>query len=263
MDTHDFVAELDATIERRKKMTSRLYQLILAGRAPRTLLRAFVVHRYPIKNLWTRNILGIACRVDEYDLRWPLVENVYEEETGKLSGSSRHLDTFVRFGDCVGVDRAALGSTPLLPETDAVMQHNIRACNSEVHFTAGVASVLLLMEGQPPIVSTRGESMEAVMRDVYGLPHEGYEFFTHHASSGAEDEGASELEDVHAAAARTLLRKYCTTEALRAQAREFLDRALDARHRHFDAIHDRFFDEREAPFRYREAGGVGAAEKIA
>jgi pyrroloquinoline-quinone synthase len=263
MEGHDLVQELDAAIERRKKMTSRLYQIILAGDAPRSLLQAFVAHRYPIKNLWTRNILGIACRVDDYDLRWPLVENVYEEETGKISGSSRHLDTFIRFGECVGVDMETIASTPLLPETKAVMDHNTRACNSEIHFTAGVASVLLLMEGQPPIISKQGESMEAVMREVYRLPREGYEFFTHHASGEAEDSGASELEDVHAAAARTILRKYCTTEELKAQAKEFLERALEVRHRHFDAISDRFYDPREAPFRYGEADGAVPQERIA
>lgn len=252
MENNDFVQELDATIERRKKMTSRLYQVVLGGRAPQRLLQAFVIHRYPIKNLWTRNILGIACRVDDYDLRWPLVENVYEEETGKLSGSYRHLDSFVRFGECVGVDMKMIESAPLLPETEAVMKHNVEACNCAVHFTAGVASVLLLMEGQPPILSREGKSMESVMRDVYRLPPEGYEFFTHHASGGAEDEGASELEDVHAAAARTLIRKYCTTAALRQQAKDYLDRALDLRHRHFDAIYEQFYNDQEPSFRYRE-----------
>jgi pyrroloquinoline-quinone synthase len=250
MKADELIEDLDSRIARRKKMTSRLYQTILAGRASKTLLQNFVIHRYPIKTLWTRNILGIASRVDDYELRRQLVENIYEEETGGISGSHRHLDTFIRFGECLGVGREVIENAPVLPETEAVMKHNLLACNSDIHFTAGVASVLLLMEGQPPIVARSGESMEEVMRDIYRLPPSGYEFFTHHASSRESDQGASELEDEHAEAARAILRQYCTSEELQAQALDFLDRALEARHRHFDAILDLYYNEQDSSFVY-------------
>src|SRR5262249_55975655 len=135
----------------------------------------------------------------------------------------------------------------------AVIMHNLDACNnSRVHFTAGVAAVLLLMEGQPPIVTTHGRSMLAVMRDDYALQDWGYEFFVHHASADAGAEAVSELEDDHAAAARELIRRYCGTPALQEQARRYLDRALDLRHQHFDAILREAYDPREPVFRYGE-----------
>jgi pyrroloquinoline-quinone synthase len=246
-----YVAELDRMIAERKKMTSPLYQTILAGKATERLLQAFATHRWPIKSFWTRNILGIASRVDDYDLRMPLVENIYEEETGRLSGSRRHLDTFADFARAVGVDPATLDTAAHLPETDAVIAHNVDACNNPaVHFTAGVASVLLLMEGQPPIVATDGRSMLSVMRDEYRLPPWGYEFFVHHASADAGDESVSELEDEHAAAARELIVRYCDTSERREAARGYLERALELRHRHFDAILREAYDEAEPPFRY-------------
>lgn len=248
----DFVAELDHMISERKKMTSSLYQTILAGKATRRLLQGFVLHRWPIKSFWTRNILGIAARIDDYRLRVQLVENIYEEETGALSGSRRHLDTFAAFGASVGVDSAQLESAPLALETAAVIGHNIRVCNTDaVHFTQGVASVLLLMEGQPPIVSSGGSSMLSVMRDVYGLTESGLEFFVHHASADAGD-AVSELEDEHADAARELLRRYCTSDDLRRQAVAALARALDLRHRHFDMILATSYDPAEPVFRHGE-----------
>src|SRR5215813_9336047 len=144
----EFLNTLDDMIASRKKMTSPLYQTIMAGKAPERLLQQFVIHRYPIKNLWTRNILGIASRIDDYELRSELVENIYEEETGKLTNSHRHLETFIRFGESLGLKRETITDTPPMPETQAMMSHNVRVCNSsDVHFTAGVASVLLLMEG--------------------------------------------------------------------------------------------------------------------
>jgi pyrroloquinoline-quinone synthase len=253
MTMSDFVAGLDQQIRERKKMTSPLYQTILAGKANQGLLQTFVAQRWPIKNFWTRNILGIASRVEDFRLRALLVENIYEEETGGLSQSRRHLETFVDFGRSVGLDPSTLDSVTHLAETDAVIAHNVDASNnSEVHFTAGVASVLLLMEGQPPIVTDGGRSMLSVMRDDYGLPEWGYEFFVHHASSDAGADAVSDLEDEHAAAARELLVRYCDTSELQAQASTYLARALDLRHRHFDAILREAYDPSEPVFRYAE-----------
>ncbi|MCC8243389.1 TenA family transcriptional regulator [Saccharothrix luteola] len=246
----DFVAELDRMIDERKKMTSSLYQTILAGKATRRLLHDFVLHRWPIKSFWTRNILGIASRIEDYRLRVLLVENIYEEETGRLSGSGRHLDTFAAFGEAVGVTAEELADAPVVPETAAVVEHNVRVCNTDTHFTQGVASVLLLMEGQPPIVDKGGKSMLSVMRDVYGLPERGYEFFVHHASADEGDDAVSELEDEHAAAARELLRRYCDTPELRQGAITALADALELRHRHFDMILRTAYDPAEPVFRY-------------
>lgn len=249
----DFVAGLDRRIAERKKMTSPLYQTILAGKATQRLLQQFVVHRYPVKDRWTRHLLAIASQVDDYGLRRALVENVYEEETGGITGSERHLETFVRFGTALGLTREDIVDAELAPETRELVDHNVAACNGGMHFTAGLASVVLLMEGQPPIVTDRGSSMLSVMRDVYGLPPEGYEFFVHHASSGSDATGASDLEDDHADVVRDLLRRYCTTEELQAQAAAALDRALDLRHRHFDMILERYYDPSEPVFRYAAA----------
>lgn len=231
-----FLDELDSMIAARRKMTSPLYQRILAGDASHELLSAFIVHRYPIKAHWTRNILGIASRLDDYQLRCELVENIYEEETGALTASKRHLDTFVDVGLALGLRRAQIvDAGGVLPETRAVIDHNVAACNDPSHhFTEGVASVLLLMEGQPPIVSGGGASMLAVMRDVYRLPRAALTFFEHHAS--ATDDFVSELEDDHATTARLILDRYCSTDDLRARARNALETALDLRHRHFDAV---------------------------
>lgn len=248
--TRDFLGELDAIIVARRKMTSPLYRTILAGNASLALLRTFVVQRYPIKAHWTRNILGIASRIDDYELRRELVENIYEEETGALTNSKRHLETFVDFGLALGLLREEiLRPRRLLPETEAVIEHNVLACNSQdAHFTLGVASVLLLMEGQPPIVSAQGSSMLAIMRDVYRLPPSGYEFFVHHASA---EQGAavSAIEEDHGATARRILERYCTSSTMMDAAIAALRRAVDLRHAHFDAIH-RGYDPSEPPFRW-------------
>ncbi|PPK64842.1 iron-containing redox enzyme family protein [Actinokineospora auranticolor] len=246
-----FVQELEELIHARRKNTSPLYQTILAGKATERLLRVFVEQRWPIKSWWTRNLVGVAARMDDLDIRRSLIENAYEEEFGALSDSKRHVDTFEDFGRAVGVDPATLPTLELFPETVAVIEHNRRACNdTNVHFTEGVASVLLLMEGQPPITDERGRSMMAVIRDDYGVPEWGYEFFKHHASADAGESGVSELEDEHTAPLRVVIDRYCDTDELRTGARHALETAIELRHAHFDAILREAYDPAEPVFRY-------------
>jgi pyrroloquinoline-quinone synthase len=254
-----FIEKLNDMIKERRKMTSRLYQLIMEGGATKRLLQNFVIHRYPIKKVYVRNVMGVAARIEEHDLRRKFVENIYEEETGGITDSDYHLNVFLNFGRAVGVSPETVLSTPLMPETKELLEHNMRACNdTSVPMTEGAASVLLLMEGQPPIVAGGGRSMEAVMRDVYQLPPEGYEFFTHHASNTDEDDYVSALESTHTSAIVELLKTYCTTPELQEGAVRSLRRAIDLRHKHFDAIYERFYDPSEPAFRYGEVGSAAA-----
>lgn len=249
--SENFVGELEEMIRARRKTTSPLYQTILEGKATQRLLQVFMEQRWPVKNWWTRNLTGVACRVDDLAIRRTLIENAYEEEFGALSHSKRHVETFEDFGRAVGADPAKLPTNPLFPETVALIEHNKNACdNTNVHFTEGAASVLLLMEGQPPITDRRGNSMMAVMRDVYELPEWGYEFFKHHASSDADQSGVSELEDEHTEPLRVLLARYCDTPELRERAKEALATAIELRHTHFDAILREAYDPAEPVFRY-------------
>jgi len=64
MQMDDFLKKLTDMIWERRKITSPLYQVILKGEATRRLLQNFVIHRYPIKNIYTRNVMGVGC-VDE------------------------------------------------------------------------------------------------------------------------------------------------------------------------------------------------------
>lgn len=247
----DFVAELDEMIQERRKMTSPLYQTIMAGKATERLLQNFVIHRWPIKNYWTRHVLAVGARIDDHALRRVFVENAYEEETGALSNSKRHVETFADFGEALGVTREQLDNTPWLPETRELIEHNLSVCNdTNTHFTVGAAAVLLLMEGQPPIINQSGSSMMSVMRDEYGFPSRAFEFFVHHASTDGAEGAVSELEDGHAEAVRQVLRLYCTSPELRRAARDALAKSIALRHAHFDALLERFYDPSEPVFRY-------------
>lgn len=251
MEINEFINSLMSMISQRKKMTSRLYQVILEGNATERLLQNFVIHRYPIKNLWVRHVMCVGSRIEDHKLRRLFVENAFEEETGGETHSDRHVTTFLDFGECVGVSAETVINSPLMAETKALVDFNLHVCNdTNVPIPEGAASVLLLMEGQPPIVNKAGRSMEGVMKDIYGIPKKGYEFFTHHASSDQGEEHVSALEDKHTAAVVEVIKRYCTTSALQEGARKALETSIALRHKHFDAIYDRFYDPSEPVFRY-------------
>ncbi|MDN8541826.1 iron-containing redox enzyme family protein [Erwinia sp. BC051422] len=254
----EFIESLRNRINARKKMTSPLYQVIVEGKATHRLLKEFIINRVPIKEIWPRHLMGIAHRVGDYKLRAGLVENAFEEETGHFSGGGRHLNSFLNVGLALGVTPEEVSASPLMPETKALVETNLRDCNdTDVHFTQGLASVLFLMEGQPPIINSNKTSMEVVMKEVYGLPAEGYDFFTHHASGGEEDEAVSELEDEHTANVVNLLEKYCNTPELQEKAIMALENTIELRHRHFQAIYDKHYDSSEPVYRWKPSDAAG------
>ena len=59
----DFLQKLTDIIWERRKITSPLYRLIMSGEATLRVLQNFVIHRYPIKNIYTRNLMGVGSRI--------------------------------------------------------------------------------------------------------------------------------------------------------------------------------------------------------
>lgn len=253
-----FVETCFNLIASRKKMSSKLYQVILEGNASSTLLKEFIINRYPIKDYWTRNLMGIGSRIDEYELRKKLVENVYEEETGGFTGGGRHVNSFMNIGHALGISIENVKNRELLPETKAIIEHNLKVCNdTNIHFTQGVVSVILLMEGQPPIVSSNNKSMEWVFKNVYGLPKEGYDFFTHHSSNDISENSVSILEDDHTKNMIDIINKYCITEKLQNEALQALEKAILLRHQHFDAIYNNYYNHKEPTYRWKKSDEIG------
>src|SRR5687767_13802893 len=99
----EFIKKLNEMIKERRKITCRLYQVIMKGDATQRLLQNFVIHRYPVKKIYVRNVMGVGARIEEHHLRRQFVENIYEEETGGLTNTDYHLNVFLRFGEYVGV----------------------------------------------------------------------------------------------------------------------------------------------------------------
>ena len=78
-----------------------------------------------------------------------LAENLYEEETGRLSGSAPHPELFIRFGTAVGAARDELVNAAPLSETMALIEW-FEESTQRRGFHEGIAAITVAAEGQVP-----------------------------------------------------------------------------------------------------------------
>ena len=82
--------------------------------------------------------------------RMKLAESLYEEETGRISGCNvSHPELFIRFGESIGVPRAAMVDGVPLPATAALIDWFEQSTRRQP-FIEGSAATNLAAEGQVP-----------------------------------------------------------------------------------------------------------------
>ncbi|AMA73435.1 iron-containing redox enzyme family protein [Aneurinibacillus thermoaerophilus] len=223
------IQKLKDIVYENRKITHPLYQTIMKGEATPLLLKNFVLHRYHIKSFWTRNISAIHSKCPDVEARIHLAENIYEEETGKISGTERHLDLFVKFGEQFGLTWDEINNLEILPESQAVIDWNNTVCGPNHHFLEAVSALIIYMEGQPP-VEWEGRTMNHAMNYFYNVNEAGRSYFNIHSSDQME------IEEDHAEIGYELIRKYATTEELQQKVIDALYKSIDVRMKHFSAI---------------------------
>lgn len=82
----------------------------------------------------------------EPDVRQELAENLYEEETGKISGGGPHSELFLHMMEGLGFDRRDFDSVRLLPESRAYREFLDRA-TLRAPWLVGLAVATIFVEG--------------------------------------------------------------------------------------------------------------------
>jgi pyrroloquinoline-quinone synthase len=80
------------------------------------------------------------------DVRRALAENVYEEQTGGLSGGVPHPELFLRMIDGLGIARSAVADAELLPASRRYRDH-LDAVSSRGPWVIGAAVLTIFVEG--------------------------------------------------------------------------------------------------------------------
>ncbi len=173
-----------------------------------------------------RAVSALHSRCPDLEERRKLAESVYEEETGKLSGSKPHPELFLDFAAGVGLRREEVLAAEPLPSTAALI-HWFEYSTKILPFLEGVAAINLAAEGQ--VVGAFGPFARALQKH-YGLSETEVAFWDIHELADAE----------HSDVGDHIVVKHATTDELQRRVRQAVRTSLGMWWQFFEGIDDRY-----------------------
>ena len=155
---------------------------IQAGRLKQRQLAIFAEQFFLQVVEFPRAVAALHSRCDDRGERVKLAESLYEEETGRISGTKAHPELFLDFCEAVGLERASVPLTRPLPSTAALL-HWFEYSTKILSFVEGVAAINLAAEGQ--VVGAFGPFARA-LEEHYGLSRAAVLFWDVHEIADAE-----------------------------------------------------------------------------
>jgi pyrroloquinoline-quinone synthase len=199
-----------------------LWFKIQEGRLSREQLGGFAKQFFLQVVEFPRAVSALHSRCTDLAERVKLAESVYEEETGRLSGSKPHPELFLDFATSLGLSREeVLGATPL-PSTTALV-HWFEYSTKILPFLEGVAAINLAAEGQ--VVGAFGPFARALQKH-YGLSEKDVAFWDVHELADAE----------HSDVGDHIVVKHATTDELQDRIRRAVRTSLGMWWQFFDGM---------------------------
>jgi len=178
-----FAASLLEEIRRGRSFGGHpLWLQILAGELSLPRLRDFAAQFFLQVVAFPRAVSALHSRCSDRGERVKLAESLYEEETGRLSGSKAHPELFLDFCEALGLDRHLVPDTEPLPSTSALI-HWFEYSTKILPFLEGVSAINLAAEGQ--VVGAFAPFARALERH-YGLDRAAVAFWDVHEAADAE-----------------------------------------------------------------------------
>jgi pyrroloquinoline-quinone synthase len=218
-----FVRELFAMVnERRSFGRHPLWMKIAAGRFPRNKMPTFAAQFFLQVREFPRALSALHSRCYNPAERLKLAESLYEEETGKISGSEPHPELFIRLGLGLGMRREELTEAIALPSTAALIDW-FELSTKDRSFAEGVAAINVAAEGQVP---NNFAPFARALEKHYGLKREDVVFFDVHETADRE----------HSDVGDNILSRTPMSDHDRAKVRSAAERSLDLWWQFFDGI---------------------------
>ena len=203
-----------------------LWFKIQEGRLSRQGLQGFARQFFLQVVEFPRAVSALHSRCADLDERKKLAESVYEEETGKLSGSKPHPELFIDFAVGVGLRREEVLAAEPLPSTAALI-HWFEFSTKILSFLEGVAAINLAAEGQ--VVGAFGPFARALQKQ-YGLSEREVAFWDVHELADAE----------HSDVGDHIVVKHGTTDDLQARIQRAVKTSLGMWWQFFEGMDDRY-----------------------
>ncbi len=203
-----------------------LWFKIQEGRLSRQGLQGFARQFFLQVVEFPRAVSALHSRCADLGERKKLAESVYEEETGKLSGSKPHPELFLDFAAGAGLRREEVLAAKPLPSTAALI-HWFEFSTKILSFLEGVAAINLAAEGQ--VVGAFGPFARALQKH-YGLSATQVAFWDIHELADAE----------HSDVGDHIVVKHATTDELQACIRRVVKTSLGMWWQFFEGMDQTF-----------------------
>jgi pyrroloquinoline-quinone synthase len=172
-----FVSEIFEKVKARRSFGRHpLWLKIADGKVSQEGMCIFATQFFLQVREFPRAVSALHSRCYDAGERVKLAESLYEEETGKISGSAPHPELFIRLGLGLGLDREDMVHGKPLPSTAALTDW-FELSTKDRSFAEGVGAINLAAEGQVP--GNFGPFARALERN-YGLSREQVAFFDVH-----------------------------------------------------------------------------------
>jgi pyrroloquinoline-quinone synthase len=206
----DLLDRIDALIAERHLLKHPFYADWRAGTLPVEALQDYAAQYYAFESDFPRFLSALHARTERADIRQALLDNLWDEEHGEAN----HAELWLRFGEGIGTDRAAVREAPRHEETERLVE-TYRELTAAAPLAAGIAA-LYAYEAQVPEVAAEKEHG---LRERYGVTDgRTLAFFALHSTLDVEHSGAE----------REMIRALAATAEHEDAALEATERTLDA-----------------------------------
>jgi pyrroloquinoline-quinone synthase len=177
-------------IARRRLLDHPFYSKWSEGALTREALQKYAEQYYHWVQAFPTWLSAAHSNATDLTMRQEILENLIDEERGP----ENHPELWLRFCDALGLDRDAVRSAALLPETVDAIAMMRGVCRDEPA-VAGLAALYAYESQQPEVMKTKREGL----RDRYGVTT-GHDYFTVHETADVfHSAGERRLIETHAA----------------------------------------------------------------
>lgn len=224
LDRKTFYNELETNLHTRLKRDHPIIDELFEKKDPE-LLRIMVKQGYQLTKVFAIYVGGLyyRCPIAKYRKKFAL--NVYEEETGKISGTDGHLELLNRFVSSLGITEEDLNTVEINPETQELIDFRFNLIEDKSKFHIACAAVMIASEGQN-LEDRVGTMRREKIAEEFGLDIADMIFFKVHAE-----------EDVyHVRDGLNCVADVCTTKEMQEEAIKAIHDTCDKFDRHYDGI---------------------------
>ncbi|MBM4258843.1 MAG: hypothetical protein FJ147_23440 [Deltaproteobacteria bacterium] len=164
--------------------------------------------------------LYVNC--EDAEVRAHILDNLIEEETGRMSKSAPHPELYIRLGCALGSTREKMINIHPLPESVALRTYWTWVV-AHRPFMEGLAAVSIAGEAQVP---GAGNEFARLLEEKYGLTHEQTAFWWVHEEADKE----------HGGSASETVSKLAKTDEEQRRVRDAVEHTLELLWRFFDGL---------------------------